>query len=299
MKKVILLGLLVLVVTLVPGCSCFGGGGGGALKSIQQNLTAIQDQLSQMENSTDSLEQRITALEAGGASPAPTTQYYLGFMPAKAGQWVDYVIVCPQLYTMRIECIGKETVNGIECMGFEVSGKSMNLTTKSTIDVLLQLWRDVDTGELVNAVVEISELPGLYCLSLDQVETLLPREFWPSLGGDKTPTEVLPTSGYTLAKFPKGVYPQFTGFQQGEFDTARFRLSDGSVRYVSSQVPFGWAYWSDSTNVKDIIAHLFSYSFTGAERSITASDRDNCEELSPEALADYIPLICRCKNIYW
>jgi len=292
MKKVILVGLLVLAVTLVPGCSC--GGGGEALQGIQQNLTAIQDQLSQMENSTDSLGQRITALEAAGASPAPQTQYYLGFMPAKAGQWVDYVIVRPQLYTMRIECIGKETVNEKECMGFEVSGKSMNLKTNNTIDVLLQLWRDVDTGELVNAVAEISDMPGVYCLPLDKVETILPQEFCPQLGGDKTPTEVLPTSSYTLAKFPKEVYPQFTGFN-GTLDTAKFRLSDGSVRYVSSQVPFGWAYCSNSANVQDIIEHLFSYGFTGAERSISASDRDNCAELSPETLADYGPMICRCK----
>ena len=297
MKKVILLGLLALVVTLVPGCSC--GGGGGALKDIRQNLTAIQDQLSQMENSTDSLGQRITALEAEGASPAPTTEYYLGFMPAKAGQWADWVIVCPQLYTMRIECIGKETINGKECMGFEVSGRSKNLETGSPTDVLLQLWRDVDTGELVNAVAEIDDMPGLHCLSLNQVKALLPQEFWPSLGGDKTPAEVLPTSGYTLAKFPREVYPQFTGFEHGELDTARFRLPDGSVRFVSSQIPFGWAYCADSAAVKDIIEHLFSYGFTGAERSITAMERDNCMELSPEALADYIPLICRCKDIRW
>jgi len=294
MKKVILVSLLVLAVTLVPGCSCFGGGGGEALKGIQQNLTAIQDQLSQMGNSTDSLGQRITALEAGGASPAPQTQYYLGFMPAKAGQWVNYVIVRPQLYTMNVSCIGEENVNGVECMGFEVSGKSKNLNTTLPTDVLLQLWRDVNTGELVNAVVEIGDMPGVYCLPPDQVETLLPREFWPSLGGDKTPTEVLPTSGYTLAKFPQGVYPQFTGFEQGELDAAKFRLSGGSVRCVSSQVPFGWVYRANSADVKTIIDHLFSYGFTGAERSITATERDNCMELSPEALASLgIPMISR------
>ena len=293
MKKVILVGLLVLAVTLVPGCSC-GGGGGEALQGIEQNLTAIQDQLSQMENSADSLGQRITALEGAGVSPAPDTKYYLGFMPAKAGQWVDYVVVRPQLYTMRVECIGKESVNGKECMGFEVNGKSKNLNTTLPTEVLLQLWIDVDTGELVSDVVEISDMPGIYCLPPDQLEPLLPREFLPSLGGNKTPTTVLPNSGYTLAEFPKEVYPQFTTFN-GTLDTAKFRLSEGSLRAVSSQVPFGWVYRSNSVNVKDIIDHLFDYGFSGAERSITATQRNNCEELPPETLAAYIPVICRCK----
>jgi hypothetical protein len=160
--------------------------------------------------------------------------------------------------------------------------------------VFLQLWIDVDTGELVSDVVEISDMPGIYCLPPDQLEPLFPQEFWPQLGGNKTPTTVLPTSGYTLAEFPKEVYPQFTTFN-GTLNTAKYRLTDGSVRYVSSEVPFGWVYYSNTANVKDIIAHLFSYGFSGAERSISAMQRDNCEELSPEALVAYIPVICRCK----
>ena len=290
MKKVILVGLLVLAVTLVPGCSC-GGGGGEALQGIEQNLTAIQDQLSQMENSADSLGQRITALEGAGVSPAPDTKYYLGFMPAKAGQWVDDVVVLPYLHTLKIECIGEENVSEKECMGFEITGKHKNFT-----EVLLQLWIDIDTGEPVNAVVKVSGVPGVYCLPVNKVETILPREFWPQFGGDETPAEVLPNLGYTLAKFPKEIYPQFTGFE-GELDCGGFRLSDGSVRYVSSQVPFGWVYRSNSPNVRDIIDHISDYGFSGAERSITAVQRDTCMDLGPETLkALESPMISRSRS---
>lgn len=276
MRKVILVGLLVLAVTLVPGCSC--GGGGEALQGIQQNLTALQDQLSQIQSGADNLEQQLTALEEAGVSPAPDTEYYLGFIPAKAGQWAEYVVVTPKFNVARHECIGVEEVDGKECMGFEVAEKY-----KTFDEVLLQLWMDVDTEEVVKGVVKISGVPGIYCLSPDQIEALLPRNSWPRLGGDKTPLEFRPELGYTLDKFPgEDVYPENTVFQ-GELDIAIFTVENVSMTCVSSELPFGLVYREDTAG--RIIDHIGDYGFAGVDlRSITAEQRDTCQVLPAETL---------------
>jgi hypothetical protein len=273
MIKVILCGLLVVAVALVSGCSC---GGGDALQGIQQNLTALQDQLSQIQNSSDNLEQQLIALEEAGVSPVPDTKYYLGFIPAKAGQWAEYVVVTPTSNIARHECIGEEEVDGKACLGFEVTEEY-----KTFDEVLLQLWMDVDTAEVVKGVVEISGMPGIYCLAPDQIETLLPMDSWPQLGGYKTPLELRPELGYTLAKFPEDVYPSNTVFE-GELDIAVFAVENGSMTCVSSELPFGFVYRKNTAG--QIIDHIGSYGFTGAERSITAEQRDTCKVLPAETL---------------
>jgi len=63
MKKVlVVMFVLVMTVSLLPGCSC-GGVSSEAVESLQQNLTALQDGVNTLQASITALEQRVSALE--------------------------------------------------------------------------------------------------------------------------------------------------------------------------------------------------------------------------------------------
>jgi outer membrane murein-binding lipoprotein Lpp len=63
MKKVlVVMFVLVMAVSLLPGCSC-GGVSSEAVESLQQNLTALQDGVNTLQASITDLEQRVSALE--------------------------------------------------------------------------------------------------------------------------------------------------------------------------------------------------------------------------------------------
>jgi len=63
MKKVlVVMFVLVMAVSLLPGCSC-GGVSSEAVESLQQNLTALQDGVNTLQASITALEQRVSALE--------------------------------------------------------------------------------------------------------------------------------------------------------------------------------------------------------------------------------------------
>jgi hypothetical protein len=62
MKKVlVVMFVLLLAVSLLPGCSC--GVSGKALQGIQENITALQGDVNALQGDITNLEQRMIALE--------------------------------------------------------------------------------------------------------------------------------------------------------------------------------------------------------------------------------------------
>ena len=61
-KALVVMFVLLVAVSLVPGCSC-GGVSSEALEGLQQNLTVLQNGVNTLQASITALEQRVSALE--------------------------------------------------------------------------------------------------------------------------------------------------------------------------------------------------------------------------------------------
>ena len=61
-KALVAMFVLLMTVSLVPGCSC-GGVSSEAVESLQQNLTALQDSVNALQTNITALQQRVSALE--------------------------------------------------------------------------------------------------------------------------------------------------------------------------------------------------------------------------------------------
>jgi len=62
-KALVVMFVLLMAVSLVPGCSCGGGVSSEAVESLQQNLTALQDGVNALQANITALQQRVSALE--------------------------------------------------------------------------------------------------------------------------------------------------------------------------------------------------------------------------------------------
>ncbi len=61
-KALVVMFVLLVAVSLLPGCSC-GGVSSEAVEGLQQNLTVLQDGVNTLQASITDLEQRVSALE--------------------------------------------------------------------------------------------------------------------------------------------------------------------------------------------------------------------------------------------
>jgi cell division protein FtsB len=61
-KALVVMVVLLMAVSLLPGCSC-GGVSSEAVEGLQQNLTALQDEVNTVQESITALEQQVSALE--------------------------------------------------------------------------------------------------------------------------------------------------------------------------------------------------------------------------------------------
>ena len=229
MKKTLVIVIaLLLAITLLPACK--GGGGGGGVGN----------------------ETGGGGTPPGGneTPPGGTTAAYTGFMAATAGQWVDYVMAADGEELHQImENIGEDTVDGENCVGFELTmvGK----------DSITQWWWD-DVPRVVKCVRKYTV--EVYCFGQPPYPPYKPGE---------TPSVYAPD-------LPDISYGTYTVPGNGEtVDVAIFEIETGpgSEVWVSSEVPFG--------TVKVIASgtetmSLVNFGTSGAARDISKAEMDDC-----------------------
>jgi hypothetical protein len=226
MKKLLgIMALLLLVMALLPAC---GGG------------------------------------EAGGGSSVPSEVHpseaiaYTGFMQAAGGQWVKYAIPTSEGVTYQgLECIGKDTVTGKSCSGFE-----MNIEAGAE-ETIMQIWVDASTQEAVKYVAKYQD--QVYCMNQVQQKA-------PAAGGEEgTPQDYRPD----LPDIEMGTY---TVPGNGKaIKVAKFKSSDGSEAWVSSEIPFGMVQALSPSGQKTM--YLYDFGLSGAQRDITKAEMENCTSL--------------------
>ncbi len=198
-----------------------------------------------------------------GAGPTTTQgggleSLYTGFMEAKSGQWVEYVMDMDGMeYRQKMKNIGEDTINGMKSTGFEMEA---DLEGQKTVT---QMW--VNSQE--NLIKYAIKTEGMVmCMDLSEVE-----DEPPATGGEEgTPNEYSPD----LPDISYGKYTTPTG---KTMDVAIFKSGAGEF-WVSSEIPFGMVKMIDADG--KTIMYLNDYGLSGATRAISKSELDNCMDLS-------------------
>ena len=189
-----------------------------------------------------------TPTPPGGGSPAA----YTGFMAPAEGQWAEYVISLDAGQSrQRMEHIGRDTVSGKSCIGFE-----MTMSGLGEEESIIQIWTDASTHQAVkyvmkmgNQVICMDIAPGTY----EPPKTETPGEYDPNL----------PNISY-------GTYTTPTG---KKVNVAKFSRPEGET-WVSSQVPFGMVKVIDASGKTAM--YLYDFGTSGARRDISKAEMDNC-----------------------
>ena len=274
--------VLVMAVSLLPGCSC----GGGALKDVEIQMTGVQGNLSALQGKVSGLEARVQALEEGGGE-VEFVCTYTGVPPAKEGEWAEFNIpvdptVChmtPVPYFAKYECIGEDEIDGVTCMGFEITAPFKTATMEFSRE-WLQFWydvSDVETNELVRCVAKAVETPMTANVTPDI--NPLPEFLWPHY---VTPPDYLPNLGYTLGVY---TFPAQSP-RAGEKVNCAIFTQGGKQRWISSEVPMGMVQQTDTEG--KIEQFLWDYGLSGAERNITKAELEGAVPMPPGIL----PAVC-------
>jgi len=222
MKKTLVIVIaLLLAITLLPACKGGGGGGGGGN-------------------------------ETGGGGGGGAQGAYTGFMAAAAGQWADYVVAAGGTESHQIwENIGEDTVDGVNCVGFEMT---MAVTGEETI---VQIWTNTATGQLVKYVMKSGG--QVICMGQSEYEppeTETPSEYSPDMPDISYGTYTVPGNGETV-------------------DVAKF-TSEGVETWVSSEVPFGMVkVIASGTETMSLV----NFGLSGAARDISKAEMEDCFEV--------------------
>lgn len=198
------------------------------------------------------------------ASPSPTPSppgggtgpgVYTGFMAPAEGQWAEYVISTNgQESRQKMEHIGRDTVSGRSCIGFE-----MTMSGLDEEDTVIQIWTDASTHQAVKYVMKMGDqvlcmniAPGAY----EPPETETPSKYNPNLPNISYGTYTTPT-GKTV-------------------NVAKFGINGGQT-WVSSQVPFGMVKVIDAGGKTSM--YLYDFGTSGARRDISRAEMENCLQM--------------------
>ena len=283
MKKICgVMVVLVLAVSLLPGCSC----GGGALKNVESQMTATQNQLSSLQSKVSSLTGRVEDLEKGGGAVGFMATY-TGIPAPQAGAWALFDVevdptVChltPVPYWAKYECLGEDTFGWVKCVGFEITAPfktaTMNFSTQ-----WLQFWYDesnVKTNKLVRCVAKAVETP--MTANVTPKINPLPEFLWPHY---VTPEDYLPNVSYTT-----GIYtfpPQSP--RAGETINCAIFTQEGKQRWISSEIPMGMVQQLGSDGTVEQC--LWDYGSSGADRNISREELEGAVPMPPGIL----PAVC-------
>lgn len=276
---------LLMAVSLLPGCSC---GDGEALQAVEDQLTAVQDQLSTLHGTVNNFDERVKVLEGIGTNVSFISSY-TGFTTLEEGQWASYnILVDPTIghatpvpYFATYGGLGTEVVDkgvvdgelvelpeGKMCIGFQITCPFRTITELQW----RQSWYDVDTNELVIRVTKAKGVPmtGIVTPDIDP----LPEYLW---ARPVTYLDYFPNLGYRPAVYP---FPPGSPRSGEQIDCAVFTIN-GSQHWVSSEIPLGFVQQVDKGVVHQC---LWDYGLTGAARNITAEDRERAVPMPPEIL---------------
>ena len=220
-KALVIVIALLLAITLLPACGGGEGGGGGGNE---------------------------TGGGGGGGGGVPSG--YTGFMAATAGQWVDYVMAAAGEESHQIwENIGEDTVDGVSCVGFEMT---MAMPGEESI---MQIWTDVATQQLVKYVVKAGGV--VMCMDVSQFQYEPPKT--------ETPSEYAPDT-------PDISYETYTVPGNGQTVKVAKFTSEGVETWVSSEVPFGIV----KVIAPEMTMSLNNFGLSGAVRDISEKEMEDC-----------------------
>ena len=272
---------LVMAVSLLPGCSC----GGGALKDVETQMAGVQSNLSALQGKVNGLAGRVEDLEKGGEVQFMCS--YTGVPAPQAGAWALFnVTVDPTVchltrvpYFAKYECVGEDTIEGVRCMGFEVTAP-FKTATMDFSQQWLQFWYDasnVQTNKLVSCVAKAKETPMTATVT-PQINPL-PEFLWPHY---VTPEDYLPNLRYT-----PGVYTfPANSSRAGEKINCAIFIQGGKQRWISSEVPGGMVQQLSSDG--KVEQSLWDYGYSGADRNITRTELEGAVPMPPGIL----PAVC-------
>ncbi|OYT27361.1 MAG: hypothetical protein B6U97_01945 [Candidatus Altiarchaeales archaeon ex4484_96] len=241
LKKAGLIALTIGLI-LVSGCT---GGGDSTTTSTEKTTTSNQG-----ETSTTQPQEDI---------PTEIEELYSGFMEVKAGQWAEYVIKSGEMeINEKIKNLGENTINNIECTGFEIEMDSGKETS------IMQIWTDSSNQKMVKYAMKTQDM--VFCMDVGDFD-----EEMPAMGGEEgTPEEYMPE----MQEISYGTYTTPTG---KTVDVAKFKI-EGAEAWVSSEVPFGMV--KTVTPEGNTSMYLYDYGLSGAKRSISEDDILNCMDIS-------------------
>jgi len=274
--------VLVMAVSLLPGCSC----GGGALKDVESQMTATQNQLSELQGKVSNLAGRVEDLEKGGGAVGFMTTY-TGVPAPQGGEWVEFNIpvdptVChltPVPYSAKYECLGEDTFGVVKCEGFEVTAPFKTATMNFSRQ-WLQFWYDasnVKTNKLVRCVAKALETP--MTANVTPSINPLPEFLWPHY---VTPKDYLPNVSHTIGvyTFPEG------SPRAGEKINCAIFIGEGKQRWISSEIPMGMVQQLGADGTVE--QYLWDYGTSGADRNITKAELEGAVPMPPGIL----PAVC-------
>ncbi len=240
------MGLFFLTIGLILSSGCMGGG---------DETTTTSEKTSYSETTTTQASASTT--QAPGKKT--DTELYTGFMEVSDGQWVEYVMESGDVETrQKMKNIGTDTVNGVKSTGFE-----MEIDSEGQISIM-QVWVDSSTQEPVKYAMKTQDM--VMCMDIGSIE-----EEPPALGGEEgTPDDYLPD-------MPNIVYGTYTTPTGKTVNVAEFISGEGEY-WVSSGVPFGMVKMNDMNG--ETMMYLYDYGLSGAERSISKSEIENCMDLT-------------------
>ncbi|OYT54535.1 MAG: hypothetical protein B6U72_02395 [Candidatus Altiarchaeales archaeon ex4484_2] len=256
-------GLFFLTIGLILASGCTGGGD-------KTTTTAAKTTTSEGGVTTTQAESATTTQAPATTTPSGVEGMYTGFMEVSEGQWVEYVMDSEGMETkQRIENIGTDIVNGVKSTGVEMEIEAGGQTS------ITQMWVDSSTQELVKYAMKTQDM--VMCMDVSNME-----EEPPALGGEEgTPEDYLPN----MPDISYGTYTTPTGKTVNVAKYSSGELGEGEY-WVSSEIPFGMVKTVDPEG--ETIMYLYDYGLSGAMRSITKSEMENCMDLS-EGMPD-IPM---------
>ncbi len=245
-------GLFFLTIGLILASGCTGGGD-------KTTTTAAKTTTSEGGVTTTQAESATTTQAHATTTPSGAEGTYTGFMEVSEGQWVEYVMESEGMETkQRIENIGTDIVNGVKSTGLEMEIEAGGQTS------ITQMWVDSSTQELVKYAMKTQDM--VMCMDVGNME-----EEVPALGGDEGTPEDYPPD---MPDISYGTYTTPTG---KTVNVAKFISEEGEY-WVSSEVPFGMVKVIDPDG--ETVMYLHDYGLSGAARSISESEIENCMEFS-------------------